>query len=71
MGPEDNTPEWDKQINIITTVINYADLKDESEIDRMIVLYAMDESFSRSAILEARRQITDKVRGNGQVTNTR
>ena len=57
MGPEDNTPEWDKQVETITTVIRTSGLIDADEIDRVVLMYAMDESFSRSAILEARRKI--------------
>ena len=57
MGPADHTPEWDKQVNTITTVIKNSGLVSESEIDRVTIMYAMDESFSRSAILEARRRI--------------
>ena len=57
MGPENNTPEWDKQVEMITTVIKNSGLTGADEIDRVTVMYAMDETFSRSAILEARRKI--------------
>jgi hypothetical protein len=57
MGPEDNTPKWHKQVETIVTVIKNSGLTSESEIDRVTIMYAMDESFSRSAILEARRKI--------------
>jgi len=57
MGPEDNTPEWDKQITTIVTVVKNSGLLGADEIDRVILMYAMDESFSRSAILEARKKI--------------
>ncbi len=59
MGPKDNTPEWDKQVQTIVTVANNSKLTGADEIDRVIMMYAMDESFSRSAILEARRQVLE------------
>lgn len=60
MGPEDNTPEWDKQVSTIVTVATNSGLVGADEVDRVILMYAMDESFSRSAILEARRRITEQ-----------
>lgn len=67
MGPEDHTPEWDRQVEIITTVLRG---KDASDIDDIIMLYAFDESFSRSAILEARHKILTAVKEDEQTTNT-
>jgi len=57
MGPEDHTPEWDKQVETIKTVIENSGLTSADEIDRVTLMYAMDESFSRSAILEARHKV--------------
>ena len=63
MGPEDNTPEWNKQVETITTVIRNSSVIDADEIDQVVLMYAMDESFSRSAILEARRQVVGALKG--------
>lgn len=60
MGPEDHTPEWTKQVETITTVAKSSGLITPDEIDRVIMMYAMDETFSRSAILEARRQVLEQ-----------
>jgi len=57
MGPEDNTPEWHKQVETITTVAQGSGITEADEVDQLILMYAMDESFSRSAILEARHRI--------------
>jgi len=63
MGPEDHTPEWNKQVETIATVIKNSGLTSLPEIDRVTIMYAMDESFSRSAILEARHQVLNKLKG--------
>lgn len=70
MGPEDNTPEWDKQVDTIVTVATNSGLTSENDIDRVIIMYAMDETFSRSAILEARHKVLTAVKENEQTTNT-
>ncbi len=57
MGPEDFSEEWEKQIQTIVTVAENAGLVSETDIDRITVMYAMDETFSRSAILEARKRV--------------
>ncbi len=61
MGPEDNTEEWLKQVETITTVIRNSGLTSENEIDRVTIMYAMDETFSRSAILQARHAIITEM----------
>lgn len=62
MGPKDHTPEWNKQVETIATVIKNSGLTTEPEIDRVTIMYAMDESFSRSAILEARHEVLNKLK---------
>ncbi len=68
MGPEDFSEEWEKQIQIIVTVAENAGLVSETDIDRITVMYAMDETFSRSAILEARKRVIAGNK-NEQATN--
>ncbi len=59
MGPEDNTAEWDKQVEQIVTVAESSNINTPDEIDQLILMYTFDESFSRSAILQARHQILE------------
>jgi len=61
MGPEDNSEEWLKQVKTVATVIRNSGLTSENEIDRVTIMYAMDESFSRSAILQARHQVLTEM----------
>lgn len=60
MGPEDNTPEWDNQVEMITTTGMNANIITKVELDQVIMLYVFDESFSRSAILQARHNIMEE-----------
>lgn len=60
MGPEDNTPEWDKQVETIVTIATGSNINTPDEVDQLMLMYAMDESFSRSAILQARHQILEQ-----------
>ncbi len=57
MGPEDHTPEWDKQVEIITTVTTNAKPESQAILDQMLMVYTFDTSFSRSAILQARHDV--------------
>jgi len=60
MGPEDNTPEWDKQVEMITTAAKTSYINTPDQVDQLMLMYAFDESFSRSAILQARHLILNE-----------
>lgn len=68
MGPEDHTPEWDAQVETIVNVMDNSDIT-KAEMERVIVMYAMDESFSRSAVLQARHEILTAWKENEQTTD--
>lgn len=59
MGPEYDSEEWLKQVDTLVTVIKNSGLTSKEEIDRVTIMYAMDETFSRSAILEARYRVLE------------
>ena len=56
MGPVDNTPEWDEQVESIVTAIGTSSLEGK-DLDQSLMLWIMDESYSRSAILTARKKL--------------
>ena len=61
MGPEKGTEEYDNQVKQIFTVIFRAK-PTAAELDSMLLLYILDETYSREAIAEAKGQLLNKRR---------
>ncbi len=59
MGPDVGTPEYYYQIDQIKKVC--CDLDTREDINKAIVMYLMDESFSRPAIAHAQKELIDEL----------
>lgn len=52
MGPQDGTPEYEEQAEQIRRMLRTIDAADKDAEDGVVLLFAMDPSYSRSAIMD-------------------
>lgn len=62
MGPKDGTPEWKDQVRQIVTLGDNLEPTSQEELDQLTLLYTFDESYSRSAILQATHELKMKFK---------
>ncbi len=62
MVPDDYSEKWNEQVERITTVAKNSNINTEPELEQFVMLYILDESFSRSAILQARHEIIQDMK---------
>jgi len=64
MGPDDHTAEWHNQVKTIVTLTSGAKPESAAVLDQMLMLYTFDQSYSRSAILQARYDVLKSMAEN-------
>lgn len=61
MEPEYGTPKYKEQVDRILTALTGSGVTEDKQIDGIMLLYAMDMSYSRAAICEAEKRYRREV----------
>ena len=56
MGPDRNTPKWHEQVERVLIAMRNVEPKDREERGQLMLMYVLDTSYARCAILEAERK---------------
>jgi hypothetical protein len=63
MGPDQGTKDYDDQAEQVRAMLRNIDARTPEDEDKIIFLFAMDNKYSRSAIMEGVGRWRSEVRG--------